>query len=1096
MRYALHTLTMILAAATYISCAPRLHAQCGSKEAAVDGLAKRSLTLTNDDSRQLDVNSLVWWLWNNGRSSRDPDTHGSGLRWRAPEPISIVYEDGPIWSTEAGNEIHAGGALFRGGLQAGNIVRDSTQPDPTPADPADPRHRIYRVRQLDRQEFETLSAGAQDSLRMDFNGWPADLGAPFVDNDGNGNYDPDFETWLDAPRNSDHPFFPGEQVLWFVGNDLDTLRTQQTLGSRPLGLEVQVFAWAGTGGTMREHTVFVEYTIVNLGSDILEDFRLGRWSDPDLGFAVDDLVGVDTTLNLQYVYNGSGQDEIMPVPPPAFGYVWLQTPQTAERGTTADFGFGTMADARNVPLASLSFYVCADPVYRCPDLGSSHSALQVSRNLHGLLDDGSPMIDPTTGSSTAMALAGDPVTRTGWIDGIIHPPHDCQFMSGTAGVRLAMEDTLKFIQALTVVQGGNHLLSVHALREQTRQLHDYYRYLRCTGAAPAFTHAVRYPDAGSWEVAVTCGPFPAGSASAVMRETSGAEVARVNLFDDGQHGDGTAGDGIFGGTLRGNRVPAAGTLSVEYDDGTHIQSWHVASDIPLSGDVHCRVHAILSDNLNYDGIVNPGEHVRLQIRHENRTTAAISSWHIFPVHEAVPLVGQSSQHFALTVSAGDDGIPFYDSDSLETYLAVQVPDDHVPGTPLLLPLAVLVPGRGLWYDTLRVDVEDFGVPVREGRLEHVAGNAAGTFDWRAADNATLKNARYRVLVDGERYEEVTLRVVNESEGTTVADGIRFPDVFGHDAPAHDGWKILAGSAYSAVLTDENGKRVDRPRALRWEWGNPERAWFEPYAQNIFYGMDFFGSSLTVYDLHPVRLVFDRVSTQRAYRWLRGTPPNYAFQDYVDVPLRAYDISDSTAPRQVTLGFVENMGSAAEDGRWMPTGSAADREYLLVFADDYHVQPRAEYQQPLLDIVDFLPCSYGLWAVRDVTRPMFEDGDTFTFRPQVPVSSADEYVLDFDSSDVFTSRAVTTHYALHQSYPNPATASDGAAVILFDTPRDGAVRLELYDLLGRGIRTLTNRQLVAGRHSVRVDLGELAAGTYVYAMSAPGVRLTRMMQIVR
>jgi len=117
-------------------------------------------------------------------------------------------------------------------------------------------------------------------------------------------------------------------------------------------------------------------------------------------------------------------------------------------------------------------------------------------------------------------------------------------------------------------------------------------------------------------------------------------------------------------------------------------------------------------------------------------------------------------------------------------------------------------------------------------------------------------------------------------------------------------------------------------------------------------------------------------------------------------------------------------------------------------------------------------------------------------PQIPVSSEDEYVLDLDVLDVFTSRAATGHYSLHQSYPNPVTATVGSVVILFDTPEEAAVRLALFDLLGRRVRMLTDRRFSPGRHSLRVDCAGLAPGTYLYVMSARGVRLTRMMQIVR
>lgn len=77
------------------------------------------------------------------------------------------------------------------------------------------------------------------------------------------------------------------------------------------------------------------------------------------------------------------------------------------------------------------------------------------------------------------------------------------------------------------------------------------------------------------------------------------------------------------------------------------------------------------------------------------------------------------------------------------------------------------------------------------------------------------------------------------------------------------------------------------------------------------------------------------------------------------------------------------------------------------------------------------------------------------------------------------------FALYAARPNPAT---GAAVIPFDLPRASTVRIEVFDLLGRRVRVLTEGDYPAGEHAVawdgRQDAGAPArSGVYMYRMTA-------------
>ncbi|MFO7607810.1 MAG: FlgD immunoglobulin-like domain containing protein, partial [Candidatus Krumholzibacteriia bacterium] len=83
-------------------------------------------------------------------------------------------------------------------------------------------------------------------------------------------------------------------------------------------------------------------------------------------------------------------------------------------------------------------------------------------------------------------------------------------------------------------------------------------------------------------------------------------------------------------------------------------------------------------------------------------------------------------------------------------------------------------------------------------------------------------------------------------------------------------------------------------------------------------------------------------------------------------------------------------------------------------------------------------------------------------------------------------------------PNPLNP---ATVIAFTLPRDGAVRLQVFDLKGRVVRTLVDGPRTAGRHQVRwdgLDQGGSAAasGTYLYRLVAGGEVSSRKLTLVR
>jgi hypothetical protein len=92
----------------------------------------------------------------------------------------------------------------------------------------------------------------------------------------------------------------------------------------------------------------------------------------------------------------------------------------------------------------------------------------------------------------------------------------------------------------------------------------------------------------------------------------------------------------------------------------------------------------------------------------------------------------------------------------------------------------------------------------------------------------------------------------------------------------------------------------------------------------------------------------------------------------------------------------------------------------------------------------------------------------------------------------------TELSLAQNVPNPAR---GGTRISFALPAPAPVSLQVFDVGGRLVRTLTERRLETGTHSVAWDaLGRsghpVPAGVYYYRLSTPEETRTKRLTVIR
>lgn len=86
----------------------------------------------------------------------------------------------------------------------------------------------------------------------------------------------------------------------------------------------------------------------------------------------------------------------------------------------------------------------------------------------------------------------------------------------------------------------------------------------------------------------------------------------------------------------------------------------------------------------------------------------------------------------------------------------------------------------------------------------------------------------------------------------------------------------------------------------------------------------------------------------------------------------------------------------------------------------------------------------------------------------------------------------TEVTLHGNYPNPFNPT---TTIRFSVPETMMVEIEVFDLVGRQVATLTRRDFNAGTHTIDFNASALSSGVYLYRMVTPtSVQSGKMMLI--
>ena len=201
---------------------------------------------------------------------------------------------------------------------------------------------------------------------------------------------------------------------------------------------------------------------------------------------------------------------------------------------------------------------------------------------------------------------------------------------------------------------------------------------------------------------------------------------------------------------------------------------------------------------------------------------------------------------------------------------------------------------------------------------------------------------------------------------------------------------------------------------------------------------------------------------------------------------SYNFTQST---QQAFYFIENLDANIQKGDW-----------ILAYNDDVLVGAR-QWNGIFTDIPAMGYDSYataGYCQDNDIPKIVWvdSDGNENLLVGNIPGWSNNE--LFYVSLELDSNSLVPTDYSLSQNYPNPFNPS---TIISFSLPSDNHTILNIYDISGKLINTLLDKNMKSGYHNVSWDgkdmYGqEVSTGAYVYTLYTNDMSLSGKMILLK
>jgi len=199
-------------------------------------------------------------------------------------------------------------------------------------------------------------------------------------------------------------------------------------------------------------------------------------------------------------------------------------------------------------------------------------------------------------------------------------------------------------------------------------------------------------------------------------------------------------------------------------------------------------------------------------------------------------------------------------------------------------------------------------------------------------------------------------------------------------------------------------------------------------------------------------------------WRQATKV-YASQNLTNINVQAFRINNATNPFNIS-------GECTQNTKLDLTGGLKDAIIYAKIGNEFK-----HYGISLSNgnyIVTKLPAgSYVLTAYRIGFNPVIQN---------VTITNGNLPNINFDFGSPIgiepISTLVPSNFKLYQNYPNPFNPE---TKIKFDIPKDGNVKIVIYDIMGREVKKIADENVKAGSYSVNWNAADYSSGLYFYEL---------------
>lgn len=984
-------------------------------------------TNSRGDFVKMDANRISTFIRNNGSFNRDPGTGNAGFEWPKGTGKTANYASG----------------LWLGGIREG-VVRVAVAeyayeydagPIAPGVDPQDSRWRVYSIKRGD--DLSNVSADV----------WPVADGAP-VDENGK-------------------PLLIGDRTIWCVFND-NTLALHTNMNTLPLGIEVQLTAFAFNRSDALGNNIFYKWKFINKSGHQIDSAFVTVWTDIDLGDSGDDYDGCDTVRGIGYTYN-FGVDGVYGAACPATGFDFLQGPLVSGAVTdTARFPDGRIFPGKKL-LKMTSFLKYSNDA---TDLGNPNTGGEVFNYMKGYTRTGQVLPIGDAGGSKFM-FSGDPNLPYNATTNLIEngTAGDRRFMMSAGPFTMAAGDTQEVVAANLIAQGTSARNSVTALQNADAAIQTAYdlNFKLAAPPDPPVVATATLPNT----IVLSWGEKDSSSTAIEKTITVDRLAQAAGATDFTYNFEGYVVYQFSNASGADPKVLATYDVKVNPDDPT-IPSPGIIYDDVFNAELGGLVNVPVKFGGNY------GVQRSIRITKDAYTGSNLSNAKDY--YYAVTSYTYNNQSVPKTLESAVNimtvrptGLPGSRLNAAYGDTVKGAPVSHTTGQSEALIIPVVVNPAALTGHTYRITVDTAGGAKR---------------GWKLSDQTASRNLVTSTNLgpgqDGNEYS------------FPVSDGIQWTVLDKDPSPNPKAAKFTKDSANSWLF------------GPRWAGGpsviDPTNSGFGVITTGEDL-LNYLGHVAPVFDHKrrpAVEIRFGPGQTQKAYAMRRvgGVSTSYVIQaanPFVDVPFTVWDVTNPAAPRQLTTSWRDNDNSATFNP---PTGADDGLEIVFIYNRTYNAaghqftyqnegaDPAAWSDAATVNVDIVYSMSFGLVAgktpytsdtLKVVTFKSLQANDVYTIAgPTAPTKSQ-----AIQSADLAAIQAVPNPYFGTNAYEKNQF---GRVVRFTNLPANAKIRI--FTLAGELIRLYDNA-VSGGGTTLDWDLTNkndlpVASGMYIVHVQADGI----------